>query len=207
MLFSDTNPLIESCCEKIDEAINAWQNGANRIEYCADLSAQGLTPKVSEVESLLLRINIPVRPIIRPRDLFTLDQSDLQEMQEHINAFKSISIDGFVLGMVDSNDRIDWNSLEKILRHTDDYPITIHKAIDQSPSILEDIMVLNNYPTIDYILTSGGKRTAMEGAYMIRKMDDLFNGIIMAGGSITRSNLDEHKSILKLNAYHGRRII
>lgn len=205
--FSVDFPLIESCCETLQEVIDAENNGADRIEFCTSLSLQGLTPKVSDVKLALSKINIPLRVIIRPENEFYATKSAISAMIDSIREFSNLEIEGFVLGLLNQNNRLDYLALEKILCETSNLPITFHKAIDHSSQILKDVSILNNYPTVDYILTSGGAQNASEGRKMILKMQDLFDCSIMAGGSITHENLETIRKSMPLKAFHGRRIV
>ena len=207
MNYSVDTPLIESCCETILEALNAQENGADRIEYCYALDQQGLTPHFEELLELNRQVNIPIRPIIRPVDSFQATQDHISAMLDSIQMFQSMNFEGYVLGLLDGNKRVDWKNLEKLLVKNSDSKITFHKAIDSSTKILEDIKILNNYPSIDYILTSGGSKTALDGAEMILKMSEISNAKIMAGGSILMSNLEKVKKAIPLSAYHGRKIV
>ena len=57
----------EACVESLEQAFIAEKNGANRIELCADLDVEGLTPSRELILSVNSQLNIPVHVLIRPR--------------------------------------------------------------------------------------------------------------------------------------------
>ena len=85
--------LIEACVENVDQAIHAYNNGADRIELCAHLELDGLTPSFSLVETVLSKISIPVRVMIRQRaGSFYYSSREIMEMYNQIEQFKSLPI-------------------------------------------------------------------------------------------------------------------
>ena len=58
--------LKEVCVDNINDAINAYECGANRIEFCSNLDHDGLTPKIDELLTLSNTIDIPIRCMLRP---------------------------------------------------------------------------------------------------------------------------------------------
>jgi len=199
--------IIESCCETIEECLIAERNGATRIEFCASLDQQGLTPSLESLSKVIDLVSIPVRPIIRPSNSFVVDNQELQRMIKSIQYMNGIKIDGIVLGLLDIKGRVDIEKLQQIISFTQELPITFHKAIDHSSDILEDVAILEQFHSIDTILTSGGKSTVSEGLDMILDMQKLSSKTIMAGGSVTKQNLNLIHKKVGLQAYHGRKIV
>ena len=198
---------IEACIVSFEQAINATQYGADRLELCSRLETEGMTPDIDLAANILENVNIPVRVMIREtEDGFSSDESILLKMESAIRAFKSIPIDGFVIGLT-RNNRIDREATERLIDVCLPLPITIHKAIDQSTDVIDDLIWLNQFPTVDTILTSGGKATAREGIEEILKMKAVFKGNIMAAGKITNDQLPMLHDTLSLSWYHGRNIV
>ena len=56
----------EACVDNIQDAINAFKKGADRIEFCSNLDEDGLTPSNYDLISLKKSISIPVRVMVRP---------------------------------------------------------------------------------------------------------------------------------------------
>lgn len=200
------NYFLESCVTSFNDAQAAQNNGADRLEICSQLETEGMTPDIGLVKSILEKINIPVRIMIRETENgFEADDVTLQKMVSSIEQFKNLPIDGFVLGLLKDN-RVDRESMDILLKHAAPFPITFHKAIDLSSEKWNDIAWMNDRDQIDTILTSGGADRAVDGLKEILKMKSQFKRSIMAGGKITEYQLPKVHRLLHLNWYHGKRI-
>lgn len=198
---------VEACVVSFEQAIRAAQHGADRLELCSRLETEGMTPDIDLTTIILENVNVPVRVMIRETEEgFGSDESILLKMESSIRKFKSIPIDGFVIGLT-RNNRIDRDATERLIKGCLPLPITIHKAIDQSADVMDDLIWLNQFPTVDTILTSGGKATAREGIDEILKMKVVFKGNIMAAGKITHDQLPMLHLALEVPWYHGRNIL
>ena len=166
-----------------------------------------MTPAYDLVEKLLGEINIPVRVMIRETEAgFDIDPMVFEKMKSSIEKFKQLQIDGFVIGVL-KNGRLDNVMMEKLFVVCNPYSCTVHKAIDSSEQMMEDARWLNGFENVDTILTSGGKRTVMEGMEEILKMKEVFGKDIMAGGKVVKGNVKELHERLGLRWYHGRAIV
>ena len=201
------NYSLESCIISLEQAIHAAQHGAHRLEVCARIEIEGMTPEMSLVSDILDNVKIPVRVMIRETEKgFEADEDVLEKMIQSINKFKLLSIDGFVIGIL-KNNSADKSAMLRIINTCDPFPVTFHKAIDLSADKWSDIQWLNDYPTIDTILTSGGAAKAIDGVEEILKMKSIFKKEIMAGGKITKDQIKEIHDQLKLSWYHGRSVV
>lgn len=137
---------------------------------------------------------------------FEANDEVLNEMLRSIDRFKMLTIEGFVIGLLKYG-TVDRIAMEKLLRHAAPYPITFHKAIDQSSKVMEDIAWMNDFSGIDTILTSGGAVKAEDGIAHILMLKSIFNGKIMAGGAIEPVHFPSLHDKLQLEWYHGRSIV
>ncbi len=198
---------IEVCVASYEQALTACSNGADRLELCSRLQTEGMTPDLDLAMKILDLVNIPVRIMIRETEIgFENDARILDKMENAIHQFKSLPVEGFVFGMLKDR-RIDQDAMKQLIESSSPYPITVHKAIDSSQHIREDVLWLNQFATVDTLLTSGGKETAVEGVAQILKMKSIFRGNIMAAGKITYAQLSFLNSVLGLTWYHGRNIL
>ena len=80
----------EACVDNIQDAINAFKKGADRIEFCSNLNEDGLTPSNYDLISLKKNISIPVRVMVRPHsNSFNYNDDDLIQMKETIEFCKN----------------------------------------------------------------------------------------------------------------------
>jgi len=202
--------ILEACVESFEEAVNAEARGANRIELCDDLSTGGLTPSYALLESVKRKLNIPIMVMIRPRGgNFIYDSMELKQMKQNIDICKSLDVAGVVFGLLDDRNTVDVKNTTLLAEYASPLEITFHKAIDDTPDLLESVEILLRIEGITRILTSGGQATASEGARMINKMSQAAGNRlkILAAGKITRQNLTELSGILQVDEFHGRKIV
>lgn len=198
---------LESCVVSLEQALRVQKQGADRVEICANLELDGMTPSYHLTSAVCDRLKIPVRVMIRATsEGFAVDSHLLVEMIRAINEFKHLPIDGFVLGVM-KNNRIDREMMEELIHQVTPFPITFHKAIDVSEDIDEDMYWLNQQTCIDTLLTSGGAIKAIDGMAKIKEMKSRFNGEIMAAGKIIPEDLPVLANELQLSWYHGSAIV
>ncbi len=212
MMNSDI--IIESCVETVDDSLNAVQNGAHQLEVCSYLSKDGLTPDIAVLSEILSRVKIPVKVMIRSREgNFFYTQEEIQQMISEIQKLKAYRVDGFVFGalMVDSKGKniLDITSIYQICKAASPYHVTIHKAIDLCHDMISEVKRLKQISNVRYILTSGGAADAISGQNMLKVMQkEAGNDInIIAAGKITTKNLPQLIKTSGLKYFHGRKIV
>lgn len=200
----------EACVETIQEAIRAQKNGAQGLEFCAQLSLDGLTPPYHQVVRLLTKVDLPVKVMIRPRpgDFYYTDE-ELSLMVERIKLFRQLPIAGLVVGVLNKHREVDTRAMKWLVEAADFLPITFHKAIDATVDPVATITNLKRIPGIESVLTSGGAPTAQAGIPILKKMLALAGKDlkIIVAGKVTHKNLDQLHQQVGASAYHGRRIV
>lgn len=201
--------LREACVSTIEEAVAAERLGADRLEFCAHLEVDGLTPDYDEVKILLKSVEIPVVVIIRPRaGNFEYTDLEFEQMKKDIIRFKSLGIKGIVLGILQGQS-IDVERTKILAELASPLDVCFHKAIDDVEDPIFAIEQLNTIPEITRVLSSGTKATVEEGLDILKKMvsaarKDLS---IMPGGKVKGSNIDLIHKNLQVQEYHGRSIL
>jgi len=206
--------ILESCIENFIEAKHAFDYGADQLEVCSHLDLDGLTPDESLIAHINQHIDLPVKIMIRSRggDFYYSDE-EIHTMVDQIKSFKKYNIIGFVFGALveDKHQKVvlDMSAIYKISKAAGPYPITIHKAIDLCFDIPNEVQKLKTVANIKYILTSGGKPTAIQGSDMLKQMSTVGypNIEIIAAGKITHENLNEVSASTGLQYFHGRKIV
>ena len=200
----------EACVENLNEAIKAELLGADRIELCANLNVGGTTPSFELIQEVKSKLTIPIRVMIRPRGGdFCYSDSEIESMLSQIEYCKRLKVDAVVFGISNSDKTLNIASIKKLAQKAYPLKIIIHKAIDETPDILQACKDLISTEQITTILTSGGKETAEEGLPILKSLIDLAGDKIeiMPAGKITNSNIETLHDYLNARAYHGKRIV
>jgi len=200
----------EVCVDNIKDAMRAVLLGANRIEYCSNLSEEGLTPDIEEVKYLLKNTCIPIRIMIRPHSKsFNYSEKEISIMLRDISIFKKINVDGIVIGCLNQDDEIDLKKTNLLVEKAKPLKVIFHKAIDLTNDPLKSLKNLIKNSDIDGVLTSGGFRKAENGVEVLQKMIDIcptyFEFIV--AGKITLKNIKKINQKLSARFYHGKKIV
>ena len=204
------NIVKEACVERLDEAILAEKNGANRIELCSRLDLDGLTPHRNMIKDVINSVKIPVKVMIRPRGgNFVYHDQELDVMKDDILYCKRVNVSGIVLGVLKEDKTVDLIATRLLSDIASGLEITFHKAIDEASSILTELDRLKSIQAVTNILTSGGADSAMEGCDTIKEMVNRYKGqlTIIAAGKITEQNIIKVHQLTGAQEYHGRKIV
>lgn len=176
------------CLQSVEAAVSG---GAKRIELCAALPLDGLTPSIGllrTVRSLYPALTVHV--LVRPREgTFVYSEGEVEIMEHDIHAMLPLA-DGFVCGALTPDGRIDMGAMRRLTDAAVSKPVTFHRAFDccRDPfEALEQIISLG----CRRILTSGQQPTAEQGIPLLRQLCKQADGriIIMPGGGINERNV------------------
>ncbi len=185
------HPLIEICVNSAESALKAQQGGADRVELCENLFEGGTTPSAGSILTARRRLTAGLMVMIRPRGGdFLYSDLEFEVMQQDIRMAKELGADGIVLGLLTPDGHVDVPRTRELAQLALPLPITFHRAFDMASDpfrALEDVISLG----IARILTSGGERTAFEGARRIAQLVQRANGRIniMPGSGINERNV------------------
>ena len=200
----------EACVDNIQDAINAFKKGADRIEFCSNLDEDGLTPSNYDLIFLKKSISIPVRVMVRPHsNSFNYDDDDLTQMKETIEFCKNQKFDGVVFGCLDDNNELDLNKIKYLADFAKPLNVIIHKAIDLTSSPVNSLKKLLEINDINGVLSSGGFETAELGTEVLKKMINISPNDfeIISAGKITNQNFKILHEKIDGKFYHGRKIV
>ena len=195
---------IEICTDSLDSAWKAEQAGAGRIELCCHLPAGGLTPSFGMLQKCREIIHIPVHVLVRPRaGDFLYSDPELEVMKADIGMAKKLGFEGIVFGILTNQGFPDIQRIKEMVSLARPMKITFHRAFDccaDPHQALEELISCQ----IDYILTSGQKNEALEGAELIGTLvKQAGNRItIMAGSGINDQNIEKIRSITGVKEFH-----
>ncbi len=187
--------LVEICCGSYYDAIQAAAGNAERIELNSALALGGLTPSVAEL--LLVKRETPLKVICmaRPRGGgFCYGLEDFKQMFFDCQVMMDHGADGVAFGCLKPDRTIDLSQTEmmvKIIKQRGGEAV-FHRAFDCVENPFEAVEQLISLG-VDRILTSGQKEKAMEGAELIRKLNDKYGDRIeiLAGSGVNGENVRE----------------
>jgi copper homeostasis protein len=177
--------LLEVIAETLEDAREAEQGGAGRIELVRDLDRGGLTPPLALIEAVVKAVRIPVRVMLRDREPFEIaDRSEARRLRATARDAHERGVQGFVAGFLRGG-AIDLGTLQRVMDVLAN-PVTFHRAFDAAADPLEALAVLAPEARVDRVLTSGGTgdwpaRLARLGALRLAAPARV---IILPGGGI-----------------------
>jgi copper homeostasis protein len=147
--------LLEVIAETVEDAREAEQGGAGRIELVRDLSRGGLTPPPALVESVVRAVRIPVRVMVRESEPFELvDRGEIPRLQAAARSAIDGGAAGLVLGFLREG-AVDIETVREVLDSLT-AAVTFHRAFDDAETQIEAVAALSVEPRVDRVLTSGG---------------------------------------------------
>ncbi len=184
--------LLEICANSVGSAINAEAGGADRIELCANLECGGTTPSAASIKTCLDKMNIPINVLIRPRTGdFCYDKLEVETICSEIQLCRKWGVNGVVVGALLPDGGLDLEACAKFKEAAGELQFTFHRAFDLCTDPLLAIKQLIDLET-DLVLTSGQRRTAIEGIELISALiQQAGNSLdIMPGSGINESNIE-----------------
>ena len=200
--------LLEVCCGNPESVDAAVAGGARRIELCADLELDGLTPPMAWIRTAKERYpELIVHVLIRPRDgdfVYSPEEADL--MAQQVESAMEAGVDGIVIGALTPERDVDLPLTERLVSLVESYnlaaellrsdlchaandshffpgparrvSITFHRAFDRCRRPFE---ALEQIITLgcDRILTSGQAPTVEEGLHRLRELHQRAGGRII----------------------------
>jgi copper homeostasis protein len=182
--------LIEAVVETVEAAVAAERSGAGRLELCANLDVGGTTPDEGTIARVVKATAIPVFVMIRPRGgTFVYSGEEIDAMRRGIAVAAANGAAGIVLGVLGRDDRVDVERTRTLVQCADGLPVTFHRAIDETPDLLEAIEELIA-AGVTRVLTSGGAPTALEGVEVLAHLVERAGSrlTVMPGGGIRAHN-------------------
>ena len=197
--------LLEVCCGNLESVDAAVSGGARRIELCASLELDGLTPPASWIRETKARYpSLIVHVLIRPRAggfVYTREEADT--MAGQVEEALQTGADGIVIGALTPSGEVDVSTMEQLMRGAR-VSTTFHRAFDvcRRPfDALEELVSLG----FDRILTSGQAPTAVEGADLLRELRQRALGRIgiLPGGGVSPQNAARILSLTGCTEIHA----
>ena len=191
--------LLEVCCGNPESVDAAVHGGARRIELCADLEADGLTPPTAWIRDAKARYPaLTVHVLVRPRaGDFVYSPEEADAMAVQVEEALEAGADGIVIGALTPDGDVDLPLMERLVSLVESFnlasellrsdlchaandshffpdpghrvSLTFHRAFDRCRRPFEALEQIVGLGC-DSILTSGQAATAEAGAAMLREL-------------------------------------
>ena len=197
--------LLEISVETLEGALAAERGGADRIELCGDLSLGGVTPGADLLRAVRAQVRIPIFSMVRPRaGDFVYSTAEFTEMKRAITDAKESGMDGVVLGVLTKNHRVDIERTRELAELARPLPVTYHRAFDEIADLhqaLEDVIQSG----AKRILTSGGAKSAQEGAAALSELIEAAGEriVILPGAGISALNIEQVARQTRAREFHS----
>jgi len=198
------SPLFEVSVEGADNLVIAQENGADRVELCADVADGGITPSIGTVRAGLRAATVPVCVIVRPRGGdFLYSEAEFEGMRQDILAFRELGVAGVVSGCLDADGQVDAARTAELVELAGGMSFTFHRAFDMVLDLdqaLETLVAAG----VHRVLTSGGCATAVEGLATLKRLGELAGDriTVLACGSIRAGNVAQVCRQTGLREFH-----
>ncbi|AOW10313.1 copper homeostasis protein CutC [Flavobacterium gilvum] len=199
---------LEIACFNPESAVIAQENGANRVELCAEMNEGGTTPSYEDVIATREKLTIDMNVMIRPRGgNFVYSDAEFEQMKQEIKAYKELKVDGFVFGILNKDNSINVRQNKELVTLAKPLPCTFHRAFD----VVSD--VYNSLETViecgfKTILTSGQEPNVVKGISVLEQLAKKAGDriVIMPGGGVRSSNVAMLKEKMNTTFYHSSAI-
>jgi len=196
---------LEVCCTSFKDAIIAYECGADRIEFCENLSVGGVTPDTDIVRSVILNVEIPVFVLIRARGGdFNFNDHEVEKMISSIKEVKDLGVDGIVSGALKGCGEINIEATKYMVEMASPLPFTFHRAFDECADYSIAIAQLREIG-VNRILSSGGLVTASENPERISELvrSSMDDPRIICCGGVRSSNISKLLEIEAAIEFHS----
>ncbi|MFV0162902.1 copper homeostasis protein CutC [Empedobacter falsenii] len=200
---------LEIACFNIASALVASKSNADRIELCADASSGGITPTFEDIKTLRKETDKEIMIMIRPRGGdFIYSDKEFEQMKSEIIMIKNFRIDGFVFGILNEENEIDFERNRELIELAKPFPCTFHRAFDRTKDAedsLETVIKLG----FKTILTSGLTHHVEEGKQQLKTLVQTAKDriTIMPGGGLRSTNIEEIDSFTQATYFHSSAMI
>jgi copper homeostasis protein len=183
--------LLEICLDSVESAAAAERGGADRVELCAGLPEGGTTPSAGMIAAVRKKIAIGLQVMVRPRGGdFCYSSDEFGIMQRDILIAKQLGASGVVFGILTTDGDVDKDRMRTLVEMARPLKVTCHRAFDMTrdmPQALDDLAELG----VDRILTSGGKKSAVDAMPTLKQLVQQGQGRIsvMACGELSIANV------------------
>ena len=200
---------LEIACFNLESTLIAQENGADRVELCAEMHLGGITPSLELIKEARKQLNIDLFVMIRPRGgNFVYSEKEFEMMRNQILEIKKLDVNGFVFGILKENNTLNVTQNKELVALAKPFPCTFHRAFDEVSNPFESLEEIIDCG-FQTILTSGNASNVSEGINqleeLVQKVNNRIN--IMPGGGLRSSNIEMIQQKTKVTFFHSSAIV
>jgi copper homeostasis protein len=202
------NKKLEIACFNAESAVIAQINGADRVELCANMLEGGTTPDFEIAKKVRNKLSIKMNVMIRPRGgNFVYTDAEFEQMKAEIEKFKDVNVDGFVFGILNTDNSFNLERNKELVALARPVPCTFHRAFDVISNVYESLESLIDCG-FQTVLTSGQGENIMAGIEVLQALVEKANGriVVMPGGGLRSTNIGILDQKVKASFYHSSAI-
>ncbi|QKY70149.1 copper homeostasis protein CutC [Lentibacillus sp. CBA3610] len=199
---------LEFIVQHKQEAIEAQNLGADRLELVSAISEGGLTPSYGTIQQVLSNVDIPVQVMVRPHSRhYVYTDEAFEVICEDIKAIQELGGNRIVFGALNQDKTINQTMLAELVRLFPLLDITFHRAFDETASQEDAYRDLLSFKSnVKRILTSGGEATCEKGVARLAKLNkqshELEGPMIMPGAGLNAGNIQMVRQMTGAQEYH-----
>ncbi|MBL8816934.1 MAG: copper homeostasis protein CutC [Planctomyces sp.] len=197
--------LVELCVGGVTDVEVAEAFRLQRIELNSALPLGGLTPAAGLVKSARQIFQGEIIAMVRPREGgFCYSESEFRVMVDDASALIDMGADGIAVGFLLPSGELDEAQCDRFRNAVPRTALVLHRAFDVVRDQREAVRKMIELGW-DRILTSGGARTAVEGAGRIRELAELAGEQIeiLPGSGIRSGNVGDLLTRTGLRQVHA----
>ncbi|MCU1253953.1 MAG: hypothetical protein JWM83_252 [Candidatus Angelobacter sp.] len=197
--------LLEICVDSVESAAASERGGADRVELCAGLPEGGTTPSAGMIAAVRKKIAISLNVMVRPRGGdFCYSTDEFGIMQRDILIAKQLGANGVVFGILNTDGKVDSGRIRQLIDMARPLKVTCHRAFDMARDLeeaLEDLAEVG----VDRVLTSGGKKSAVDAMPTLKQLVQQAHGrlSVMACGELSIANVKAVLAYSKISEVHA----
>ncbi|HEV7676535.1 MAG TPA: copper homeostasis protein CutC [Candidatus Angelobacter sp.] len=197
--------LLEICVDSVESAAASERGGADRVELCAGLPEGGTTPSAGMIAAVRKKIAIGLNVMVRPRGGdFCYSTDEFGIMQRDILIARQLGANGVVFGILNTDGKVDSGRMRHLVDMARPLKVTCHRAFDMARDLeeaLEDLAEVG----VDRLLTSGGKKSAVDAMPTLKQLVQQAHGrlSVMACGELSIANVKAVIAYSKISEVHA----
>ncbi len=195
--------LLECCVDSVESAVIAAENGADRLELCANLVIGGTSPSPSLITEIRKRTDIPIRVLLRPRfGDFLYTEAEFAVLLREVRLFRELGANGIVCGCLLPDGRLDAARLHELIAAAEGLPFTLHRAFDLCADPFEALQTAQELG-VDTILTSGQQENCVLGKELLCALAEKAGPVqILVGAGVNAAVIADFVKTTPLRAFH-----